>query len=230
MGLLTNGNSDLRRDRVWTWTLPAWVVTLEDGSAFNTCPSAGVCAPLCYARKGTYRFANVRTAHMRNLRMVLDSLPDWETAMALELRSRKFIGAHVRIHDAGDFFSTAYLEAWLRIIRATPTTTFYCYTKEIGLFKARVEPDPPANFRWVYSYGGRQDPAITGVDRRCDVFPTADALAGAGFHDQAESDLLAIYGPEQVGIVVNNHPGASKSMRGRSLRQIQAERHSRTTP
>ena len=39
-----------------------------------------------------------------------------------------------------------------------PETTFYAYTKEVGRFRASGrEPDPPANFRWVYSFGGTQD-------------------------------------------------------------------------
>jgi hypothetical protein len=164
MTLLTNGNSDLRRDRIWTWTLPAWVVTLPDGTKFNTCPSAGQCAPMCYARKGTYRFGNVLNAHMRNLMLVLDSLPEWEAEMSKELNHVKFRGAHVRVHDAGDFFNDEYLSAWLRIITDHPETIFYCYTKEIERFKRMVEPFTYINFRFVYSYGGRQDSAITSTD------------------------------------------------------------------
>lgn len=228
MTLLTNGNSDLRRDRIWTWTLPAWVVTLNDGTKFNTCPSAGECAPMCYARKGTYRFGNVRNAHMKNLMLVLDSLPSWEVAMSKELDNAKFRGAHVRIHDAGDFFSDTYLAAWLRIINDHPETIFYCYTKEVERFRRMVEPFVYNNFRHVYSYGGRQDSAIMVTDRRCDVFPSTDSLNDAGFNDQRESDLLAIYGPPEVGIVINNHPGAVKHMNGRSLSEMQKQRHHRS--
>lgn len=228
MALLTNGNSDLKRDRIWTWTLPAWVVNLPDGRTVNTCPSAGECAPMCYARKGTYRFGNVLKAHTRNLTLVIDSLPEWEDTMSRELDARKFIGAHIRIHDAGDFFSNEYLSAWLRIIKAHPETVFYCYTKEVARFRGMVEPDPPVNFRYVYSYGGRQDSAIMITDRRCDVFPSTELLDNAGFHDQRESDLLAIYGPPEVGIVINNHPGAVKRMNGRSLSEMQKQRHQRS--
>jgi hypothetical protein len=227
MPLLTNGNSDLRRDRIWTWTLPAWVVTLPDGGKFNTCPSAGECAPMCYARKGTYRFSNVLNAHMRNLMLILESLPEWERAMSRELDHPKFHDAHVRVHDAGDFFNDQYLEAWLRIITDHPHTVFYCYTKEVGRFRRIVEPRTLPNFRYVYSYGGRQDSAIMDSDRRCDVFPSNESLEDAGFHDQKDSDLLAIYGPTEVGIVINNHPGAVKRMDGQSLRQMQQRRHSR---
>lgn len=218
MTFLRMGNSDLRRDRIWTWSLPAWVTRLPSGKAYNVCPSALRCARLCYARKGTYRFRNVREAHQRNLMRVLDDLPGWEQEMTQEVARPKFSGAYVRIHDGGDFFSREYLEAWLRIARSAPGTTFYCYTKEVPLFREVVEPDPPPNFRWVFSYGGRWDHLIRDTDRRADVFPTLEALEAAGFHDQEDSDLLAINGPLAVGIVVNNHPGALKQMEGKSFR------------
>lgn len=225
MPLLTSGNRDLRRDNIYTWSLPAWVTHLPDGRVINTCPSAGECATLCYATRGTYRFRNVRAAHTRNLLMVLDSLPAWEAAMKEELQHKRMQGASVRIHDAGDFFSDEYLQAWLRIMASAPNTTFYAYTKEVQRFRDQVEPNPPHNFKWVLSYGGRQDHLITEQDRQCDVFPTDEAMHAAGFHDQAASDLLAITGPPKVGIVVNNHPGMKQRMQGKSFKQLQAGRH-----
>ena len=225
MPLLRMGNSDLRRDRIWTWSVPAWVVELPDGSKFNACPSAGACSGPCYARKGTYRFPNVRKAHMRNLMMVLDTPELWEAKMISELAAKRFVGAYVRIHDAGDFFSSAYLDAWLRIVRLYPETTFYAYTKEVGMFKAKVEPDAPENFKWIYSWGGRQDYLIEDGDRQADVFPDRESLLAAGFEDQEDSDLLAITGHHKVGIVVNNHPGAVKGLAGSSFRREQRNRH-----
>ena len=217
MGLLRMGNSDLRRDRIWTWSLPAWVTTLSNGRKFNVCPSAKRCAAFCYARKGTYNFANVKAAHTRNLEYVLTNPAGWTHEMMGEVAHKRMDGAHVRIHDGGDFFAEWYLDAWLRIAQSAPATTFYCYTKEVEMFKRVVEPDPPANFHWVYSYGGRWDHLIEDSDRQADVFPTLEALEAAGFHDQEDSDLLAIYGPHKVGIVVNNHPGAVKAMEGKSF-------------
>ena len=215
--MLRMGNADLRRDRIWTWSLPAWVTTLSNGKKFNVCPSAMKCARLCYARKGTYRFSNVKAAHVRNLEMVLDDVGMWAMAMKDEVSHRKFDGAHVRIHDGGDFFSEEYLLAWLGIARSAPLTTFYCYTKEVEMFRRLVEPDAPDNFRWVYSWGGRWDHLIRDEDRQADVFPSREALEAAGFYDQEDSDLLAIYGPRKVGIVINNHPGAVAALDGGSF-------------
>jgi len=217
VSLLSRGNRDLARDGIWTWSLPAWVTTLSSGKKFNVCPSAMKCSRLCYARKGTYRFKNVRAKHVSNLEAVLDDVGLWAMAMKDEVSHKKFHGAHVRIHDGGDFFSEEYLLAWLGVIRSAPLTTFYCYTKEVEMFRRVVEPDPPDNFIWIFSYGGRWDHLITEDDRRADVFPTREALDASGFYDQEDSDLLAIYGPKAVGIVVNNHPGAVKGMGGESF-------------
>jgi len=225
--LLTANNADLRRDGIYTWSLPAWVVELPDGSKVNVCPSAGACVELCYALRGTYVFKNVRAAHTRNLLMVLNDQAEWERLLVAELQHPRYDGAHVRIHDTGDFFSRQYLEGWLRVMAAAPRTMFYAYPKEVALFRELVEPDRPINFRYVYSYGGRQDRLIEPVDRRCDVFPDEESMLAAGYTDQAASDLLAIYGPIEVGIVANNHPGSRARMKGRSLSQMQADRHTR---
>ena len=221
MTLLRNNNRDLKRDRIWVWSLPAWITTLPDGSHMNTCPSAGVCAKACYARKGTFRFKNVLAAHTRNLMMILDDLAGWEQQMIDELQHPRMCGSWVRIHDGGDFFSREYLEAWMRIAKASPATTFYCYTKEVLMFREIVEPDCPKNFWYVFSYGGKHDALITDDDRQCDVFPDEESLQAAGFTNQADSDLLAITGDKKVGIVINNHAGAVKAMNGQSMREQQ---------
>lgn len=221
--LLTQ-NSEMRQIGAWNWSLPAWAGRLPDGRTFNTCPSAGICAQVCYARHGTYTWPVVRAKHHRNLMFVLDDLPGWEAAMLAELESTKFRGAWVRIHDAGDFFSDPYLLAWLRVCRARAETAFYAYTKEVDRFRRLVEPDPPANFWWVYSYGGTQDSALNpNVDRVADVFPDEASIAEAGWASQEASDLLAVLGPHLVGVPANHIPRYLKHLAGRRFSEWQAE-------
>lgn len=209
---------------VWNWSLPAWAGRLPDGRAYNTCPSAGVCAKVCYARNGSYLWPVVRAKHQANLMFVLDDLSGWEAAMTTELGARKFEGAWIRIHDSGDFFSDAYLRAWLRICRAHPNATFYAYTKEVRRFRHLVEPDPPANFLWVYSYGGTQDHLLDpDTDRVADVFPDEQAITAAGWSSQEASDLLAVIGPRLVGIPANRIPRFLRQLRGRRFSQWQSE-------
>ncbi|GAA1895295.1 hypothetical protein GCM10009753_25250 [Streptantibioticus ferralitis] len=214
----------MRAIGVWNWTLPAWAGRLPDGRTYNTCPSAGICRHVCYARHGTYLWPTVKAKHQANLRFVLDDLPGWEQAMAEELGATKFRGTWVRIHDSGDFFSDAYLLAWLRIMRARPETNFYAYTKEVIRFRSLVEPDPPPNFLWVYSFGGSQDAELNvETDRVADVFPDEEAIAAAGWYSQEASDLLAVLGPHLVGIPANRIPNFLKRLGGRTFRSWQAE-------
>jgi len=221
--LLTQ-NREMRAIGVWNWTLPAWADRFPDGKTYNTCPSAGICRHVCYARHGTYTWPTVKAKHQANLRFVLDDMPGWQQAMGDELGRKKFRGIWVRIHDSGDFFSDAYLLAWLRIIRARPETNFYAYTKEVARFRALVEPGPPTNFLWVYSFGGTQDAALDiERDRVADVFPDEAAIAAAGWHSQEASDLLAVLGPRLVGIPANRIPHFLKRLKGRTFRSWQAE-------
>lgn len=222
--LLTQ-NSELKADGVFNWTLPAFVVKLRDGRKINVCPNAGICAKLCYARNGTYLFPEVRQAHERNLRLVLDHLPAWERRLSLELQHRRYRGKHVRIHDSGDFFSDAYLEAWLRIIALSPWATFYAYTKEVSRFKRLVLPNPPKNFLWIFSLGGKEDVLIDrDRDRHADVFPTVAAAASAGYPTQEASDLFAIYSPTHVGILANNIPGFKRKQGEATFGELQSKK------
>jgi hypothetical protein len=166
----------------------------------------------------------VRAKHHANLAFVLDDLSGWEAAMVAELGRTKFRGAWVRIHDAGDFFSDAYLQAWLRVCRARPETNFYAYTKEIVRFRTLVEPNPPSNFLWVYSFGGTQDAVLDPTtDRVADVFPDEKAITEAGWSSQESTDLLAVLGPRLVGVPANRIPATLKRLAGRRFSEWQAE-------
>jgi len=93
----------------------------------------------------------------------------------------------------------------------------------------------PGNFRWVYSYGGREDYLLDpDRDRVADVFPDDESMDAAGFVSQDASDLLAVLGPPKVGIPSNNIPAFRKKMAGRTFRQWQlqdlAERSTRRQP
>jgi hypothetical protein len=221
--LLTQ-NREMKSIGAWNWSLPAWAGRLPDGRTYNTCPSGGICRHVCYALNGTYRWPVVRARHQANLALVLDDLPGWEHAMTGELGAVKFRGAWIRIHDAGDFFSDDYLQAWLRICLARPEVNFYCYTKEVARFRVFVEPQPPENVLWVYSYGGTQDHLLNvDTDRVADIFTDEAAITAAGWSSQEASDLLAVLGPRLVGIPANRIPAFLRQLEGRRFSQWQAE-------
>ncbi len=164
--------------------------------------------------------------------MVLDTPLLWQERMAAELRHPRYQPApdrgklgHIRIHDAGDFFDDAYTLMWLQIMRGAPKNlTFYAYTKEVSRFRRLVEPNPPANFKYVFSRGGKEDFLIDPTrDRDADVFLTLDDLEAAGYSSQAASDLLAVHGPPRVGMTVNRPRKGMTASFGELQRRQDAE-------
>jgi hypothetical protein len=222
--LLTQ-NSELKPDGIFNWSLPAFAIKLTSGKNFNVCPQAGACATFCYARNGTYLFRNVRSRHIANLEYVLEEPETWFTHMLGEVQNPRMKGKHIRIHDAGDFFSEEYLRLWLKIAELTPQVTFYCYTKEVALFKRVVESNCPVNFRYLYSLGGKQDHLIDkSKDRHAEVFPNDAAILDAGYQNQEASDLLAITLPtNKIGIPANNIRHFNKKLAGRTFGEVQTE-------
>jgi hypothetical protein len=220
--LLTNGNRELRADGIFTWTLPALAAKLSTGKNMLVCPSAGVCAQLCYARSGTYNFSNVKKAHVRNLESIVNDPEGWKNQLTNELKAKRYQGGKsVRIHDSGDFFTEQYFLLWLDIAKENPHVFFYAYTKEVAMVKKHELPD---NFVIIFSMGGTQDHlADKEKDRHADVFPSIEALEEAGYSDQEASDLLAATLPTtKIGIVVNNIPHLKKKQGQETFGTLQA--------
>lgn len=248
--LLTQ-NSELRKDKIWNWSLPAHVITLTSGKRFNVCPNAGACGLVCYAKFGTYNFKNVRARHLLNLEYTLQEPDAWQEQMNTELNHKRFHptgeprhikglpiwgteddwlnfwihsgGAAVRIHDGGDFYHVDYLRRWLQIAQQHPRILFYTYTKEVLLMQSS-QPRIPANFRYVFSIGGKQDHLIDrDKERHADIFPTAQHLEEAGYFNQGDNDLLAVCAPSnKIGIVANNIPVANKRFAGRRMSEMRS--------
>ena len=220
--LLTQ-NSELKPDGIFNWTLPAFGVTLTDGTNMNVCPQAGACASFCYARSGTYNFSNVKRRHIQNLEYILEDPDGWFNQMLEEVQKPKMAGKHIRIHDAGDFFTEDYLHLWIKIAELTPEVTFYCYTKEVTLFKRQKFP---SNFKYLFSMGGKEDHLIDlENDRHVEVFKDDAAILDAGYGNQDASDLLAITLPtNKIGIPANNIRHFNKKMAGRTFSTLQEER------
>jgi hypothetical protein len=225
--LLTQ-NSELKPDGIFNWTLPAFGVTLTDGTNMNVCPNAGACASFCYARSGTYNFSNVKRRHIQNLEYILEDPDGWFNQMLEEVQKPKMVGKHIRIHDAGDFFTEDYLRLWIKIAELTPEVTFYCYTKEVTMFKKQQFP---SNFKYLFSMGGKEDHLIDlENDRHAEVFKDDAAILDAGYGNQDASDLLAITLPtNKIGIPANNIKHFNKKMAGRTFGELQRERDDKRT-
>ena len=176
----------------------------------------------------TYNFSNVKRRHIQNLEYILEDPDGWFNQMLEEVQKPKMAGKHIRIHDAGDFFTEHYLHLWIKIAELTPEVTFYCYTKEVTLFKKQKFP---SNFKYLFSMGGKEDHLIDlENDRHAEVFKDDAAILDAGYGNQDASDLLAITLPtNKIGIPANNIRHFNKKMAGRTFGQLQKERDDKKT-
>jgi hypothetical protein len=94
--------------------------------AKRTCPqSTPACRRVCYAAAGRYRTDTVRGSLGDNLNRARGA--DFERRAAAEIVTK---GVRLlRVHVAGDLFSRDYARAWVRVMRASPDTTFWLYTR-----------------------------------------------------------------------------------------------------
>jgi hypothetical protein len=225
MKLLTQ-NSDLKKTGIFGWTIPAHMVTLTDGTRFNTCPNAGVCGAFCYAKSGTYNFSNVKKAHIEKLELILNNAEKFVSMMNDELSNKKYNNKFVRIHDAGDFFAEWYAQLWIDIAKINPNVTFYTYTKEVQLFKSLQ--NIPNNFIVIYSFGGKQDYLIDiDNDRHSDVFTNYEEMIAQGYIDIAYDDKqAAINVNHKIGLYRNNIAHFVKKQGSKTFRQWQNKQKS----
>jgi len=167
----------------------------------NTCPAANACRGVCYAKQGRYLMANVRDARMHNFNASRDYASFVVSAVADLTRLTKRYNV-VRLHDSGDFYSQEYLNAWKAIATCFPNTIFYAYTKSLHL---DIESDKPANLRIVQSLGGKYDDRLIRSLPHSRIFSTdADRIA-AGYVDGNVSDIPAIEGEINIGLVYHGN-------------------------
>jgi len=179
---LLSRNSKIKKSgsKVYNFGIPAQ----------DTCIGATICKKYCYASKGAYTWPVVKAAYERRLAATKrDDFP--EVIMDEIIMSQ---ASHIRIHDAGDFYSREYLAKWLTVADALPHVKFYCYTKSIPLFEGQSLPE---NFTAIYSLGGRWDRLIdTSKHTHAKIF---DGTIPRSYIDASQNDLMALTG-KNIGL------------------------------
>lgn len=184
---------------VWNWTIPAYKAL--DGTI--TCPNASKCVKGCYAKQGAYIWSNTQKAH--NAKLELTRQDSFVSSMTKEIESKtkRSKQVFIRIHDAGDFYSSEYTMKWFNVMRhfKDSNVVFYAYTKQVKMFK-KLNKSIPSNFKVIFSYGGKQDKLINPeTDRHSWVFETQDELDSKGYVNASSDDLLALTDNVKVGLV-----------------------------
>lgn len=186
---------EARYGKVVSFGLPAY----QSRDGFKVCPGAGACAAICYARQGQYSRGSVQETREHNLSFIRER--GFRSFVRAAIRDLKRIDAKlVRVHDSGDFYSQAYLNAWYRIARALPGVRFYAYTKSLHL---DIYANKPENFSVIQSFGGLHDENADENKPVARIFATHGARRREGFSNGAETDYLAIQGKDgaKIGLV-----------------------------
>lgn len=189
--LLGKGNAKLIKTaeafgvQIFNFSIPAGN---DKKSGKITCPFAGPCFKLCYAKKGNYRFANVQLG-LSN-RYEATKQENFVELMTKELtKLKKDKQTYIRIHDSGDFYSPAYFQKWLQIARLNPSVRFYAYTKSHSFIRGIELPE---NMDLIFSLGSTNDELINQeTERHSKIFYSADEMIDQGYTDASEYDLLA---------------------------------------
>lgn len=97
-----------------------------------TCPGrTELCAKACYALKAERLYKAVLPAGEHNFRLTRDNAFIVYVSDTIEKYRHKI--KRIRVHEAGDFYSQAYLDKWFLIARLHPKIKFYAYTKSFHL-------------------------------------------------------------------------------------------------
>jgi hypothetical protein len=186
--LLSNSNTKLKKDGIYSFGIPAGF----------TCPYAGSCKAICYAQKGMFRFRSVQAAQAR--RFEATRREDFVAVMTAEITRRKV--KRLRIHDSGDFYSAAYRDKWIAIAKACPEVHFYAYTKSVKFFLGVALPE---NLRIIFSLGGKLDHLVDPQKHRhARIFDSESELRKSGYVASHKRDLPAAVSPSlQIGLVLH---------------------------
>ena len=122
---LSKGNKKMTNGFL-IWNLPAR----------KTCPGCtAICCKACYAMKAERMYPSVLPSRERNL---IDSKKETFTKDMIQLIEKQIKGfkgfnGYFRIHESGDFYNQAYLDAWKSIAKHFPNVRFLAFTKSFDL-------------------------------------------------------------------------------------------------
>ena len=207
----SKGNGKLAKDTL-IFNLPAG----------KTCPGAMLCKSFavvengkrriqdgehtefrCFAASSEVQYDAVFENRASNLQMIVDAI---KHGIVVDLihNSIQFYRTRntkkVRIHESGDFFSGAYLDAWIEVAHRNPDLQFYCYSKSLQLF---LNFKLPANFFMTASYGGKWDHLIDEgfFTRYSKVFMTEEDATAAGL--EVDHDDSHCFGDQPFALLVH---------------------------
>jgi hypothetical protein len=137
---------------------------------------------------------------------MLDNPREFMNKWIQEIKSKKKCKI-IRFNDSGDFFPQ-YWNIAASVMNQFPHIKFYCYTKNIPLFRQLEENKViPPNFTYVFSIGGKYDNQIKSTDRIAIPFKNRSELRKNKFTEAYTSDKPASNPKNRkIGLIVHGCP------------------------
>jgi len=177
----------------------------------------------CFAASSEVQYDAAFENRSNNLKAIVDALREGSAVDLINngiqtnrTRNTKL----VRIHESGDFFNLAYLNAWIAVAELNPDLKFYCYSKSLDLF---LDVTLPKNFYFTASYGGKFDHLIDEglFTRYAKVFMTEDEANAAGL--EVDHDDSHCFGDKPFALLVHGTQPKG-SIWGAAIRQRRANK------
>lgn len=99
-----------------------------------TCLNCQDCAGTCYAKKASRQYATAYIHRLIYSYLACNNLALLKSFILQDLEKLPRYVDCIRIHEAGDFVSQAYVDMWREIAASRPDITFYFYTKTGAIF------------------------------------------------------------------------------------------------
>ena len=124
----------------------------------------------CYSASAESRYTKVRDNRWENYDMLkaAKTVGGMSELLVKSIRNYKMKSGNFllfRIHEAGDFFSQVYFDAWIKTCNEYPEVKFYAYTKSLPFWVARLN-SIPSNLKLIASKGGTYDEMIAKYNLR----------------------------------------------------------------
>lgn len=122
-----------------------------------TCRHGCPCSNDCYARKGRYRFQNVKSKMRDNYLLYMNNPIGYFAQIKNFICGGIVSYSYFRWHAAGDIVDTKYLKRMASLANDLPSTKFLCFTKKFELVNDYVSENGslPANLIVVFSAWGK---------------------------------------------------------------------------
>ena len=115
MGIV-NGNSKLGKG-LWHFSIPARKSICVGESS--------LCSEECYGKHGLFLMPSTQKSLEDNYQRTLQS--GFVQSMVEDIH--KVVAAYFRIHANGEFYAAKYVRDWVNIVRRSPRTMFFGYTR-----------------------------------------------------------------------------------------------------